>query len=164
MIKILGKLFLMQMPFLLIGGLIGGYLLYMGFTTKDDALTADGYSLKNFFFMTGAFIGVFPVILSICITIFSLRKAKRLNKIVTEGKQGKAVVLKLEDTGVTINDAPRVKLLLEIQIPNYPAYQAEKKVTIPIIYLSQVQVGSTVEFWADPEDPNNQNKIALGLK
>jgi len=40
MIKILGKLFLMQMPFLLIGGLIGGYLLYMGFTTKDDALTA----------------------------------------------------------------------------------------------------------------------------
>jgi len=114
--------------------------------------------------MTGAFVGVFPVLLSICITIFSLRKAKRLNKIVTEGKQGKAVVLKLEDTGVTINDAPRVKLLLEIQIPNYPAYQAEKKVTIPIIYLSQVQVGSTIEVWADPDDPNNQNKIALGLK
>ncbi len=164
MIKILGKLFLMQMPFLLIGGLIGGYLLYMGFTTTDDALTADGYSLKNFFFMTGGFVIALSAIMFICISAFSLLKAKRLNKIVSEGKQGKAVVLKLEDTGVTTNDNPRVKLLLEIQIPNYPPYQAEKKLTIPIIYLSQVQVGSTVEIWADPEEPNNQKKIALGLK
>ncbi|MBA3633276.1 MAG: hypothetical protein H0W58_10795 [Acidobacteria bacterium] len=55
-------------------------------------------------------------------------------------------------------------MLLEIQIPNYQTYQAEKKVTIPIIYLSQVQVGSTIDIWADPEDPNNQKKIGLGLK
>ncbi len=94
MIKMLGKLFLMNIPFLLIGGLIGGYLLYMGFTTKDDALTADGYSLKNFFFMTGGFFIALSVIMFICISVFSLLKAKRLNKIVTEGKQGKAVVLK----------------------------------------------------------------------
>ena len=160
MIKILGKLFLMQMPFLL----IGGFLLYVGFTSKDNALTEDGYNLKTSTYIMGAFFIVLPVIISICITIFSLLKAKRLNKIVMEGKQGKAIVLKLEDTGVTINDAPRVKLLLEIQIPNYPTYRAEKKVTIPIIYLSQVQVGSTIEIWADPEQPNNQKKIGLGLK
>ena len=160
MIKMLGKLFLMNLPFLLIGGV----LIYLGFTTNEDALTGDGYSLKNFFFIMGASFAGLSVILFICISGFTLLKIKRLNTIVTEGKQGNAVVLKLEDTGVTINDAPRVKLLLEIQIPNYPTYRAEKKVTIPIIYLSQVQVGSTIAIWADPEDPNNQKKIGLGLK
>ena len=144
--------------------MIGGVFLYLGFTTKDDALTDDGYSLKYFFFIMGAFFLALPVILFICISAFTLLKARRINKIVTEGKQGKALILKLEDTGTRINDNPRVKLLLEIQIPNYPTYRAEKKITVPLINLSQVQVGSTVEIWADPEDPNNQKKIVLGLK
>jgi hypothetical protein len=93
-----------------------------------------------------------------------LVKRKRIAELVATGKQGTAVVLELRDTGVTINDDPRVKLLLEIHIPNYQPYKARKTVTLPLIYMSQVQTGSTIQILADPEQPDDEKRIALLLK
>ncbi len=78
----LGKLFLMEIPFLLIGGVF----IYLGFTTDNNALTDDGYNLKNFFFLMGGSFIALSAILFICISVFTLLKIKRLNTIVTEGK------------------------------------------------------------------------------
>jgi hypothetical protein len=143
---------------------VGGYLLYRGFTASPTALTDDGYDLKTFFFAMGGLFTVLPF-LFICISlIVAIRKRNKIKEIVTYGKQGTAKVLKLSDTGVLINDNPQVKLLLEISIPNYPVYQAEKTLVLSIIYLPRVQPGAIVNILADPEQPSNENRIGLVLE
>jgi hypothetical protein len=87
-----------------------------------------------------------------------------MEELVATGKQGTAVVLALSDTGVRINDNPRVKLVLEIHLPDHQPYRAEKTVRLPLIYMSQVQTGSTINVVADPAQPNNEKRIGLLLK
>src|SRR5687767_5983145 len=139
-------------------------MLYSGVAADEKALTDDGYNLKWFFFLMGAAFLVIPLATSFGILIWMMVKRKRIAELVASGKQGTAVVLELSDTGVTINDDPRVKMLLEIHIPNYQPYQAQKTVTLPLIYLPQVQTGSTIHILADPEQPHEEKRIALLLK
>ncbi|MBA3241474.1 MAG: hypothetical protein H0T60_09655 [Acidobacteria bacterium] len=160
MSKAIGKLLLLNIPFFL----ISGFLFYSGFTADEKALTDDGYNLRWFFFLMGTGFLVIPLAASFGILIWMIVKRKRITELVATGKQGTAVVLELSDTGVTINDNPRVKLLLEIHIPNYQPYRAQKTVTLPLIYLSQVQTGSTINILADPTQPNDEKRIALLLK
>ncbi|HEV2882286.1 MAG TPA: hypothetical protein VGX24_13480 [Pyrinomonadaceae bacterium] len=158
--KAIGRLLLFNVPFLL----ISGFMFYSGWTADENALTDDGYNLKTFFFFMGATFLVIPLAGSLGILIWVMAKRKRIAELVATGKQGTAVILDLSDTGVTINDDPRVKLLLEIHIPNYQPYQARKTVTLPLIYMSQVQTGSTIQILADPEQPDDEKRIALLLK
>ncbi|HEX8635207.1 MAG TPA: hypothetical protein VF703_13755 [Pyrinomonadaceae bacterium] len=158
--KLVGRLLLFNVPFFL----ISGFMFYSGLTADERALTDDGYNLKWFFYLMGTAFLVIPLATSSGILMWLVTKRKRIAELVATGKQGTAVILELSDTGVTINDDPRVKLLLEIHIPNYQPYQARKTVTLPLIYLSQVQTGSTIQILADPEQPNDENRIALLLK
>jgi len=157
--SILWSLFF-YVPFFLVGcGLIAA-----GFFTDMSALTDDGFNLKYFFFAMGGFFIVFPAIVVGGIFAFSLVKQKRMQNLMETGTQGTAKVLRLEDTGVRINDNPRVNILLEMHFEGYQPYQVWKKVTIPLINLSQVQVGETVAVIADPNDPQNQKRIGLMLR
>ena len=158
--KVIGKLLLFNIPFFLVSGL----MFYGGVTADEKALTDDGYNLKWFFFLMGTGFPVIPLATSFGILIWMMAKRKRMAELVATGKQGTAVVLDLSDTGVTINDDPRVKLLLEIHIPNYQPYRAQKTLTLPLIYLPQVQTGATINILADPEQPNNEKRLALLLK
>ena len=69
-----------------------------------------------------------------------------------------------KDTGTRINDDPRVKLLLEVQIEGYPPYRVQKTVVVPLVRLAQVQVGSIVQVLADPTQPKNPNKLGILLR
>jgi hypothetical protein len=158
--KAIRRLLLFNVPFFL----ISGFMFYSGLTADEGSLTADGYSLKWFFHFMGTVFLVIPLATSLGILIWLAAKRKRIAELVATGKQGTAVILDLSDTGVTINDDPRVKLLLEIHIPNYQPYKARKTVTLPLIYMSQVQTGSTIQILADPEQPDDEKRIALLLK
>ena len=158
--KAVGKHLLFNIPFLL----ISGFMFYSGFTADENALTDDGYNLKWFYFMMGTIFLVVPLAIISGILLWGRAKRRQMEELAATGKQGTAVVLGLSDTGTTINDNPRVKLLLEIHVPNYQPYQAQKTVTIPLIYLPQVQTGSTINILADPDQPNNEKRIGLLLK
>jgi hypothetical protein len=43
-------------------------------------------------------------------------------------------------------------------------YQVTKTLTLPLIRMAQVQVGSTVQVMADPTQPTNADKLALLLR
>jgi hypothetical protein len=158
--KAIGKLVLVMLPLFLVGGI----MFYFAITADEHALTDDGYSRKSFFFLMGTSFLVIPVAIISCIVVWMMVKRKRAEELIATGKQGTAVVLSLSDTGVTVNDNPRVKLELEMNIPGYPPYKAKKTVTLPLIYLPQVQTGSTINILADPEQPNNEKRLALLLK
>lgn len=89
---------------------------------------------------------------------------KKAEALMATGQQGEATILALQDTGMRINDNPRVTIVMEVRIPGYAPYQAQKTVTIPLINLSQVQVGAIIAVMADPTQPNNPDKVGLLLR
>ncbi len=96
--------------------------------------------------------------------LYARRGKNRAEALMATGKQGQATVLSLEDTGVRINDNPRVRIGLEIRIEGYQPYKVVKTVTIPMIRMSQVQVGSEIGVLADPSEPDNPDKVGLLMR
>jgi hypothetical protein len=95
---------------------------------------------------------------------FYRNQRQRAEALMKVGTQGEATILSLQDTGMRINDDPRVTMRLEIQMPYGAPYQLTKTVTIPLIRLSQIQVGSKVQVMVDMSDPTNADKVGLLLK
>jgi len=102
---------------------------------------------------------------AIGIPIYIMRNnQKRAQDLAAKGTQGEATILALEDTGMIVNNNPRVKLTLEVRMPMYPTYQVTKTMTVPLIRLSQIQTGSVVQVMVDMSDPTNPDKVGLLLK
>jgi len=102
---------------------------------------------------------------AIAIPIYFYRNnQKRAQQLATHGTQGEATILALEDTGMYVNNNPRVKLTLEIRMPMYPTYQLTKTVTVPMTRIPQVQTGSVVQVMVDMSDPNNPDNVGLLFK
>ena len=99
------------------------------------------------------------------IPIYMMRNnQKKVQNLMATGKQGEATILGMEDTGMRINDDPRLALTLEVRIPGYPPYQIRKTMTIEMIRMPQVQPGLVVACLADPTDPTNPDKVGLLLR
>ena len=159
MIKAIGIIILFNIPFLL-----GGTgLIYWGYITEAKSLT-DNESPKLIFYLFGGLLIGIPFLISVVSLRGAMKKSRQIKEMMTYGKRGTAKIVKLTDTNVTVNDNPRVKLELEISIPNYPTYFAKKTVVIPIINIPQIQPGLTVEVLADPDDRHNEDRIGLIMK
>ncbi|HMR99865.1 MAG TPA: hypothetical protein PKE62_11470 [Anaerolineales bacterium] len=89
---------------------------------------------------------------------------KRAEELMKVGTQGEATILSLQDTGMFVNNNPRVTVQLEIRLPTMAPYQLTKTMTVPIIRLAQVQTGSIVQVMVDMSDPTNPDKVGLLLK
>jgi hypothetical protein len=101
----------------------------------------------------------------IAVPLWSLRKKKKKTEaLLATGSKGEATVLQLEDTGTRVNDNPRVNVLLEVRIPGNPPYQVRKTITVPLVRLSKIQIGSVVAVLADPSQPANPDKVGILLR
>lgn len=89
---------------------------------------------------------------------------KRAQELAAVGIQGEATILSLQDTGMRINDNPRVAMVLDIRLPNLPSYQIQKTITVSIVQLAQVSVGAVVRVLVDPSAPNNPDKVGILLR
>jgi len=99
------------------------------------------------------------------VPLWSLRKKKKKTEaLMATGRKGEATILELEDTGTRVNDNPRVDVLLEVRIPGNSTYQIRKTITVPLVRLSQIQVGSVVAVLADPSQPDNPDKVGILLR
>jgi hypothetical protein len=109
--------------------------------------------------------GLVVTVAAVGIPLYMMRNnQKKLQNLAATGKQGEATILQMEDTGMRINDDPRVALTMEIRIPGYPPYQIRKTLTLELIRMSQVQPGSVVAVLADPSEPANPDKVGLLLR
>jgi hypothetical protein len=149
---------------LLPGLVIGVALIVGGFLTDPSAMTDDGYPLKPFMFCMGGGFLVLSLVIAFGYSLARVAKRRKIENLLETGQQGEAVVLSLEDTGTRINDNPRVRMLLEVHLAGRSSYQVEKTMVVPLIRLSQVQVGSTVQVLVDASQPDNADKIELLLR
>lgn len=80
-------------------------------------------------------------------------------QLITNGEPARAVILKVWETGMVMNETnPQVGLLLEVQPANRPAFQAETKMFISMIQVPQFQPGAVLGVKYDPKDPR---KVAV---
>jgi|SRR5947209_6788608 len=75
-----------------------------------------------------------------------------------------ATVADIQDTGMTINDNPRVKLTLNVQPDGAEAFQVTKKVTVSRVNLPRVGDPLRVKYYAaDPDGLKVQKRTAEDL-
>lgn len=79
---------------------------------------------------------------------------KKKRNILENGTQAQAIVLGVRDTGVTINENPRVELTLQVQPEGQPPFEAKKKVTVSRVSIPRPGDGYWVRF-----DPSNPTEI-----
>jgi len=128
----------------LIGGLLGGAI---GMTAGIIAEPIGGSILSAIFIIVfGTVYWKFfrPMVVS--------------NKLLKTGQPAKAKIIKVWDTGVTVNQNPQVGLLLEVTPMNKMPYQVETRQIISRLNPSMYQPGMEVDVRIDPDD---EKKIAI---
>lgn len=84
--------------------------------------------------------------------LFSSKK-KRAANLMAEGAKAVGTVTSVQDTGMTINDNPRIKMTFRIEpIDGSPAFDATKTTTVSRVQIPQP--GQRYPVWYDLEDPN----------
>ena len=89
--------------------------------------------------------------------LFRRRKSALANRLLAEGMQTTGVIKAVRDTGVTINNNPRIALELEVKTHNGPM-TLEKTVTVSRLAIPRE--GDAVQVWYDRNDPKT---FAIGL-
>lgn len=80
------------------------------------------------------------------------------NKLLKTGISATAVIKELSDTGVTVNNSPQIKLLLEVTPPTGAPYLVQTKTLISRLQTSMYQPGMVL---AVKIDLNDKNKVAI---
>jgi hypothetical protein len=76
------------------------------------------------------------------------------NRLSKTGIGTTAKVMEVNDTGVTVNSSPQIKMLLEVYPPNGQPYLVETKQLISRLQTSMYQPGGMIPVLIDPEDKN----------
>jgi len=75
-------------------------------------------------------------------------------RIAKNGVAASAKILEIHDTGVTVNNSPQVKLLVEVNSSLSGTYLVETKQIISRVQVPQFQPGAMFQVIVDPNDKN----------
>ena len=80
-------------------------------------------------------------------------------RLLEKGEEAEATILKVTDTGVTVNNIyPVVKVLLEVRPQGRPPYQVETRMVVNRVDIPQVQPGTVVPVKIDPR---SKKRVAI---
>jgi hypothetical protein len=78
-------------------------------------------------------------------------KRKMAEQLMATGSRGAGTVVQVQDTGMTVNDDPRVKMTFRVEpLDGGPAFDANKTTTVS--RLSIPRQGERYPVWYDPQD------------
>ena len=79
-------------------------------------------------------------------------KRKKAENLVETGARGVGTVISVQDTGMTVNDNPRVKMTFRVEpLDGSPAFDAEKTKTVPRVQIPRQ--GERYPVWYEQADP-----------
>jgi len=135
----------MKMNIGMIIGLVGGGIgLVVGFLAV--AMTGSIFGIVFYIVFVGIFAAVFWNVLF---------KPMMVNKrLAARGISTTAKVMEIHDTGVTVNNSPQIKLVLEVYPPNGQPYLVQTKQLVSRLQTSMYQQGSILPVLIDPDDKN----------
>ncbi len=131
----------------------------MGVVLLVLGLGQDGVSAYVYLLIGG--ILTFQAVIWLGVSLFGRNRAKAraatLAHLAQTGVRGQVQVLGLADTGVTINDNPRVHVTLQVTPQGGQPYQITKTTTVSRVAIPRV--GDVYPALIDPTDPT---KLAYG--
>lgn len=137
---------------------LGGRLLILAGTafvvwSVADDLAARSVSLDSWaspFFLSG---GIYLLLLGLVLQLNPAGVLAQQRLAQGQGTPGVATLLRAADTGVTVGDAPQVRIELEIEVEGRRVPAAEN-VVMEQAKLALLIPGSTVDVLVDRENPN----------
>ncbi len=86
--------------------------------------------------------------------LFSSKK-KKAEELFASGAKGAGTVIQVQDTGMTVNDNPRVKMVFRVEpLDGSPAFDAQKTTTVSRIQIPRQ--GDRYPVWYDPQEPTKK--------
>jgi hypothetical protein len=81
------------------------------------------------------------------------RGAGSTDNLLASGVSGTATLTGVTQTGMYLNEQPRIKMDMLVQLPGQVPYAAEHSEFVPLILLSRVQPGATLPVKVNPAQP-----------
>lgn len=107
-------------------------------------------------------VGVTTVVslaIPIAVVIWFMKKSAERNRLVATGLSGQAMIVQMADTGMRINDQPRLQIVLDVYpLPGqagFAPFRATHTGTVPMMAMARVAPGATVPVKCDPANPVN---------
>jgi Short C-terminal domain len=90
------------------------------------------------------------------------KKQERVNNLMTSGGRGVGTLTNVRDTGMTINDNPRVKMTLRIEpLDGSAAFEGEKTATVSRVRVPQL--GNRYPVFYNQSDPSGDFMFVDGI-
>jgi hypothetical protein len=112
--------------------------------------------IKEKMFIKASFKLILSVLLIFFISCVITKNYKYVNKI---GEPAEAVVLDISDTGITINDNPKVRLKLKVYPKDKEPFEATVSQVVSRVKIPRIGDRVYVKF-----DPNNPTNVILLYK
>jgi Short C-terminal domain len=81
-------------------------------------------------------------------------KRKQAAELFETGQRGAGTVISVQDTGMTVNDNPRVKMVFRVEpLDGSPSFDATKTTTVSRVEIPRQ--GDRYPVWYDAQDPSN---------
>ncbi|HYG29046.1 MAG TPA: DUF3592 domain-containing protein [Allosphingosinicella sp.] len=100
-----------------------------------------------------AFFGLLPLLLGAGLRRIGAGKEAQAMRLVATGGQGVGTVTHVEDTGITINDNPRVTVTMKVE-PVDGTAPLERTKTVTVSRVAIPRIGDRFPVWYDREDPS----------
>ncbi len=145
----------------LAGILLAAFFIFMG----PDRIELSGRSLRELFQSEEApgIIAIPAVLVITAIVMWSVFRTISPRKI-KNGVTAPARVLEVHDTGVSVNDNPQVRLVVEVIPKSGNPFQAEVKTLVSRLNAALVQPGIEAVVEYDPLKPTRIQLSTLDLK
>jgi Short C-terminal domain len=87
-------------------------------------------------------------------------KRKQAAELFESGQKGAGTVVSVQDTGMTVNDNPRVKMVFRVEpLDGSPAFDATKTTTVSRVEIPRQ--GDRYPVWYDAQDPGGTWAYAM---
>jgi hypothetical protein len=111
---------------------------------------------------TAVILGVIFVPMGLAPLPFALagrRKSQQLVQLTANGKHASGIVTAVHDTGITVNDNPRVKMTVRVEPPAEAPFTIEKTSTVSRVSIPRV--GDRCSVYYDPTNPQHSNAVTF---
>jgi hypothetical protein len=98
--------------------------------------------------------GLLATIVPIVLVFSGMARGAQLqSRLRQTGVPGTARIVSVAETGLTVNDAPQVDMVLEVAISGRPPYQVRHRELVPRLALGRLTDGRPLQVMVDPMQP-----------
>lgn len=134
-----------------------GLFVAVGLGAMAAAAFSDMGAMQSFGWLFGgmfALFGLLPLILIPAMKRAQAAKRAKAEHLVSTGRQGVGTIVAVNDTGVTINNNPRIEIVMRIE-PVDGSAPFERRKSVVVSRVSIPRAGERFPVWYDPADADS---------